>query len=363
MSSLRRTFRRLSYAQCRLLLGICNVGFWVCVAAVGIALNLPSQFFSADLLGGKPLALALATFLLSYVVLQAPFDLLGGYILPTVYRRYFGEFGDFVASWIRGVVVQMLVLFAIGWTLVSYSEWLVSLVVAWMLVLLLLQSLLARTVGHFDLRGDVGWKSFDEAFNGGFAGLPFFQTAIFVTGRGQRLRQMDEKRRLYLERMRLPLAGLVIALTFNVVGVLLVQPLVASPLNTVSGVVELALWFTLWSFLGLLVLPSLSRRAVYAGDYALYSKGIRGEEFTHYLEHDRSQAEDESRSVWIERIFHPVPNPRDRAMRWGKCPAWAGGWHAARYAIYLSWAGLSLLNRSVHCNIGKPNVWVMLPCE
>jgi hypothetical protein len=307
--------------------------------------------------------LALATFLLGYVALQAPFDLMGGYILPALYRRHSEGFGGFVISWVRGVLVQTLVLFGIGWTLVSYSEWLAGLVAGWMLVLLLLQSLVARAVGYFHLRGGVGWKSLDEAFTGGFVGLPFAQKAIFATGRGQRLRQMDERRRLYLQRMRLPLAGLVIALAYNVVGVLVVQSAVVHPLNTMSGLVELALWFTLWSFLGLLVLPSLSRRAVYAGDYALYSNGIRGEEFAYYLDHDRSQADEESRSGWVESIFHPVPSPQNRAARWGKRPAWAGGWHAARYAIYLSWAGLSLLNRSVHCNIGKPNVWVMLPCE
>jgi len=41
---------------------------------------------------------------------------------------------------------------------------------------------------------------------------------------------------------------------------------------------------------------------------------------------------------------------------------WAA-WHAARTALYLSWAGVGLLGRAVHCNLGRPEVWVFLPSD
>ncbi|MBX9723333.1 MAG: hypothetical protein K2X81_18155 [Candidatus Obscuribacterales bacterium] len=40
-----------------------------------------------------------------------------------------------------------------------------------------------------------------------------------------------------------------------------------------------------------------------------------------------------------------------------------GAWHLARYAIWLSLAGLGLLGRAVHCNAGKPDLWCMLPAD
>ena len=38
-------------------------------------------------------------------------------------------------------------------------------------------------------------------------------------------------------------------------------------------------------------------------------------------------------------------------------------WHLARTALYLSHAGLSLLPRAVHCNAGRPELWVYLPSD
>ena len=352
-----------SYARARLFLGIGNVGFWVCLCLAALYWDLAGKLFPTELLHGKKLMISLCELLGGYAILQAPFDWLGGYILPKMYRRYYGDFSDFITNWMRGVVVQGLILFLVGLSLLTFAEWLFWLALGWMLTLLLLQVFLAMLIGNFFWRGDRGWKSLDDAFTGGIAGLPGLQIPIFVTGRGQRLRAMDERRRHYLQNMQLPVAGVVIAVTFNLVGILLASEMLRHPLTTVSGLVELVLWFTLWSFLGLLTLPSVSRPAVYAGDYALYARGVEQGEFARFLKSDASQSGEENRGDWVERIFHPVPSPANRLAHWGKAPGWSGGWHAARYAIYLSWAGLSLLIRAVHCNIGKPNVWVLLPCD
>jgi hypothetical protein len=29
--------------------------------------------------------------------------------------------------------------------------------------------------------------------------------------------------------------------------------------------------------------------------------------------------------------------------------------------LYLSWAGIGGLSRAVHCNVGRPPLWVLLP--
>ncbi len=353
---------RLTYQRARLILGLSNVGFWVALAVVALQLDWPGQFFPTEPLAGKKLAIALGAFVAGYAILQAPFDWIGGYILPVVYRRYYEDFGEFITQWMRGLSVQAAIFFGIGWTFLNHSQAALGCMAGWTFILLLLQMPLARLVGTFYSRGENGWKSVDDAFTGGIAGMPGLQSVIFSTGRGQRLRAMDERRRHHLQRLGLPTAGVIIAVAFNSTGFLLVSNWLRHPLGTVSGLVELALWFTLWSFFGVLILPALSRPAVYAGDYALFAKGVSIEEFKHYMSSEFAQVGEENGSS-VERIFHPVPSPESRLARWGKPPKWPGGWHAARYATFLSWAGLSLINRSVHCNIGKPNVWVMLPCD
>lgn len=32
-------------------------------------------------------------------------------------------------------------------------------------------------------------------------------------------------------------------------------------------------------------------------------------------------------------------------------------------AVFLSWAGMGLLSRAVHCNSGRPELWALLPCD
>ena len=68
-------------------------------------------------------------------------------------------------------------------------------------------------------------------------------------------------------------------------------------------------------------------------------------------------------------VFHPIPSVEARLERMrssGGARPLAGrlaGWHAARMALYLSWAGLGLLGRAVHCNCGRPDAWVFLPSD
>jgi hypothetical protein len=38
-------------------------------------------------------------------------------------------------------------------------------------------------------------------------------------------------------------------------------------------------------------------------------------------------------------------------------------WGVARLALFTSWAPLSPLSRAVHCNIGHPELWALLPVD
>ncbi|MEO5633466.1 hypothetical protein [Gaiella sp.] len=134
--------------------------------------------------------------------------------------------------------------------------------------------------------------------------------------------------------------------------------------NSVTGLATLTLWMTLWSFLGLLVLPSLSRSAVIAADRLALSGGIDPAELTRVLGTlDAAQEDEPSRGRLVETVFHPVPalERRVRAIAADDGPDLPKPWNTARTALFLSWASLGLLSRAVHCNCGRPALWVLFP--
>ena len=68
--------------------------------------------------------------------------------------------------------------------------------------------------------------------------------------------------------------GRAVALLFTAVGLLVAALLVGSTdLGTAWGTIQFSLWFSLWSFLGLLTLPTLSRRGVIEIDERVQSEG------------------------------------------------------------------------------------------
>jgi hypothetical protein len=146
-----------------------------------------------------------------------------------------------------------------------------------------------------------------------------------------------------------------------------VQQLSATTPATATGIVTLMAGMTLWSFLGVLVLPTPSRAAVYATDATVASTlGVPAVAQSIELT-DKWQDDEPTRSVNVERIFHPVPGRSNRLARLkaGKVgTAGLGGLHAhhlARHALWLGWGTLSPISRVVHCNVGRTPLWAMLP--
>ena len=96
---------------------------------------------------------------------------------------------------------------------------------------------------------------------------------------------------------------------WNLAGFTLAAKLSGSNLGEPTGLMTTALWFTVWSFGGLLILPSLSRPAVFAADRFALDRGVPKcflEEGI--VELDRLQDDEPVRAPWVERIFHPVPS-------------------------------------------------------
>jgi len=317
--------KNITYARARLYLGITGVGVGVVLAIAGLALGWPSQLAAS----GNGIEWLLA----SFVLLSLPFDLLGGYLLPLRFARPVPTLGAFLAALVRAQIVHAAFLWLAASAILAAGReaelpGVLAVVSLGMLLLLLARPLVAALIG----------------------------------GRGP-VSEMDALRLRAAGQSGSRLRGMGVALGWNVSGVAAAAWATGADLTREEGVITLAFGFSLWSFLGLLLLPSVSRPAVIATDLALLSRGVSRESLESYIvQRDKEQDDEPVRAKWIERIFHPIPSVavRRAALAGPRVPPW-GADEAARLALYLSWASLGLLSRAVHCNSGKPEYWVYLP--
>ena len=142
-----------------------------------------------------------------------------------------------------------------------------------MVCLLATQVPLAGFVGAVRRDGD-RLRGSDPSFVGGMVGVPGFDRTMLSTSWTGETAEIQSARREAVRRSGSRTLGVVTAALFTFVGLAAVFLGTSVTANSVASVATLSLWMTLWSFLGLLVLPSLSRSAVIAADRSAVSAGI-----------------------------------------------------------------------------------------
>jgi len=356
-----------TYARARLRLGIASVGTLVVIAGVLLALGAPGAALPTTASWALTDLAWLAFLVALYAALAAPFDLLGGLILPRRHGRPVVTEG-LVRAWGRGVVahgacVLVAAIVLLGAGRAGGDAGALAAACLLMVVLLAAQVPIARLVGGVHRIGD-RLRAQDPSFVGGIVGLPGRDRTVLSAAWDEEITAVQSVRRESVRRSGSRALGVAVALSFNLLGLAVV--LVGTPVSatSVADLASLALSMTLWSFLGLLVLPTLSRRAVIAADRSALSASIDPRDLRRALRRlDAAQEDEPTRGRIVEAIFHPVP-ARDRriaAIDVGAGPGLPQPWHAARNALYLSWASLGLLSRAVHCNCGRPALWVLFP--
>lgn len=373
------------YGRARLWLGISAVGTIVMLAVIGIATGFPARFNSLFGRSFSSQIIQWLAFVGLYVLLQLPFDLCGGYLLPRRFGRECPPLTGYLVGLARGVLVHAAMLFVGGIALTlgaRYGGIPGSLAVGAVLIVVLLSIRLsaARLLAPLSIhpRQDasenaaplrvVVAKSGDEGFTGGIVGL-FAARFQLVPERWEQVLGPDGLK-LAVRRRGSAVAsggwrrGRIAAVAFNLIGIGVAAWLAdTSQSGTAQGTIRLSLWFTLWSFAGLLTLPTLSRRGVVAVDELIRAQGGDPETLRHNTYAlDRLQDGESVRPTLIETIFHPIPSVQSR-LQGPTAHGAAGFWDAARTSVFLSMAGLGLLGRAVHCNCGRPALWVFLPTE
>lgn len=337
---------------------------------------------------------AMVSFLVSVML---PLDLLGGYFLPNRSRPGTMAFAAFAGGWTRGILVQATFFVFVGLIILAAGRGfglpgacaailLIGLVqVAFQLQIARLTASLperveertaAKTVVDKALQqtSQWGWKRkpivvlehHDTGFTGGVVGLPGLETVIVPAASLTELTPeqlaITIARRLESIRSGSRTRGVILAFAWVIIGFGISASLPGAGVESVAELAMTCCGFTLWSFVGLLTLPTLSRQASYAIDRELLKRDANPETFYAAIQRlDRLQDDEPKRSAVIETIFHPVPSVENRRRQTGNASPIA--WHAARMTLCISWACMGMLVRAVHCNVGRPELWVMLPTD
>ena len=382
----------MTYARARLWLGIIGVGTFVTIALALVASGAPHRLFPDQAAGLRRDAFGLTRFVLGVVVLTLPLDVCGGFLLPRQFGRTTHSFVAFLRDWLRGIVIQSTAFILSGLVILWAGRFggftgavgaVAVLAVGYVTAQGVLANLLTRGVWtvhspHVELVEKqlrrwglnrcrlVVVDHVDPGFTGGIVGLPGLEQIVLP-------RLWIEM--LHIEQVALAVArrveaivtgsrtrGLLLALAWVLIGFLASASLPGAGVHSVAELVTTCCGFTCWSFVGLLVLPTLSRKAAYALDRRMVERGIPAELLDDMLTAlDRLQDDEPQRATMVESIFHPVPSVANRRAPSGATEP--GAWHVARMTLFLSWACMGMLARVVHCNAGRPELWVMLPTD
>jgi hypothetical protein len=377
-------------------LGIAYVGVVVSACSIVLAFGLAPTIFPASSQPMASLALNLTGAILLFSLCSLPFDIVG-FNIERLYGRTTSSLSAFLTKQVAAAFRHGVILLAMSLIAASVGGvfGLIGLLISSVFLsccLLACQLTLAKFYGGFSCErapDDVARTALEKprslplvlaqaderCFSGGIVGLPFFESIVIPK---QWLVQFTPPQlSAELARRNLIVAsggrfrGVLLALVFTNIGVLLAALLTnghfALPLNSVAGLVTMSAAFTLWSFMGLLLLPLFSHHGVYEADRLALESGVDKELLFQVIAKIDADLEDEQeRTVAVDTIFHPVPTIAYRLHALEQKQQTNQGmaaWQAARYTIFLSVIGLGLLGRAVHCNAGKPELWAMLPAD
>jgi hypothetical protein len=385
---------RLSYAASRRRLGIVYVGTIVIASVWALSSGAAVSWFGPEDKSSVDWFANILTFVACYEIFSLPLDVIGFRI-----ERAFGKTREsipaYLVRWCKAAMKHSMIFLSCTFVFTSAAHICgvagVALSSAALAILFVWkQGEIARFLSevHFeepeqelratfvqnrsDRVGIVVARSPESGFTGGIVGLPGAESIVIpdcwlesLTGR---MLWAEICRRNSAISTGSRARGVLWAVAFTVTGATLssacVEYVLGHPIVSSAGAAETSFLFTLWSFLGLLVLPFLSQGGVLEVDHEAFARGVSRELLLEtILDIDRSMENEPERSDVVQFVFHPIPTPARRMSALDAGEKKIGAWNVARYAICLSIAGLGLLGRAVHCNAGKPDLWCMLPAD
>lgn len=381
----------MTYARARLWLSISGVLTIVFLAVLLLLFNVPALLPMQPQSFGMELQL-LAAVVGLYLLVSFPFDLFGGFILPMEYKLSEQSLADFLIVWLRGAAVQAVAYIVMAILLIQIGRSLgfifFALVAAVLMILLILiqKPLASLVAGLNTVETDLSpyteqlknWGIAmplvtvlahpNPAFMGGVTGIPggdevLLPASWLAAFTPEEVSILLARRAELLEsggRGR----GVWVAFAWNLVGLIGCSMLLANVANigSVGGIVTISLAFTVWSFLGMLILPRFAKKAVHAADRNLGFLGLRKAQLRKLFSATERLQDKEavSADAMIPTVYDiPLAEDRLSAMEESGPVNDRSAWNVARMSLYLSWVGLSFLSRMAPYNIGRPELWVV----
>jgi len=241
----------------------------VTLAALVLALGIPSRFQSAIDGNFGSQVMGLLLFFLIYMLIQIPFDFLGGYWLPKRFGRSYPSLGTFLTRLFRGVVIHGVLLFitallimvaggyagvagtvtvgmAIGFLLLYFRVPIASM----MSQMVLVPTPAAATPHNQQSNGEqldvMNTESNDEGFTGGILGVLRPRAQLFPMRwrevLGSEGFELAVSRRTLAMKTGTRLRGRLVALVFTALGLLVAAFLVDSTqLGSAFGTIQFSL--------------------------------------------------------------------------------------------------------------------------
>jgi hypothetical protein len=361
----------MSPGKARLLTGIGCVGTLVVSACGMLVWDAPRILFPSSPVSASAEFLDVLAFFIGAAAFMLPFDLVGGILIPGSCESRKMSVTVWLGKWFRSVWIQSL-FFSVTFFIYLQigreigAPWLIAMFAVLQATLVAGQELIwqAMTANwpRTTPRGQTLIVSHsDQRFAGGITGLPGFETILVPRDWSSRLRPSSlstvVNRRDAALKTGGRLRGLIFAMFWNITGFTLAIMAANSSIDSVADLVTVYLWFLLYSFAGLLILPAVNRRSVFALDrHVELSEAI--------ADVDRLTEQEPARSVSEESVFQPIPCPERRSAASAETRSSnVTAWNVARTSLFLSWAFGGPLARAVHCNVGRPELWAMMPVD
>ncbi|MEM6801227.1 MAG: hypothetical protein AAF696_07470 [Bacteroidota bacterium] len=367
-----------SYGDARSILG------WGYMAAMGLLLlsllignNLYVAMMPFDGLSDSQYTFL---FLLGWFVISFPFDIVGGYMLPTRYGRSIDSFGEWLGKWIRAAGIQLIYFGLNAWALLGVAELLgIWGGIGWfafqMILLGNLQVWVARAIAHFPDKpeNDRGrlvlyLDNSDKAFTGGIGGLP--GNEVLVMPKYWKDKFSEDLLKLLLSRRHGAIQskshgrGFLLAFLWNLILFTLAAFLGGLEASTFESLFWTICWFSLFSLLSLLgPLIFMSRKGVFEMDRWVYYKGGDADILRESFEKTYQLRDLPDAKRAMASLTQPLPDRDERLKNMQTQQEIKGAWNAAYLSVFLSWAGVNLLSRSLPVLVGRPEIWVLLPCD
>ncbi|MDA7503837.1 hypothetical protein N8553_02520 [bacterium] len=368
----------MSPGKARLWTGISCVGFFVLLSTAMLVLGIPELLSKWVGTGPVNEFVASVGFFVLIAIILLPFDLIGGVLIPRAFERQSLQLASWFRRWFRSVLLQTVIFAGLFFAYLQIGR---ELGPKWMIGLFMLLQIFLVTYQEqiWRLMTFQAWKrdrenstqfvmNTDQRFAGGITGFPGYERILVPSSWQTNLSPSNLK--VLLERRWAAVQtggrrrGIIAAAVWNIICFGIAVFASGSLVSNIGDLMTIFLWFLLLSFTGLLILPSLNRSSVFELDRNFAVRFGKEELIEALTVIDGLTEQDRDRSVSAESVFQPIPCPERRIQSLGEeglqsIPAW----NVARTALFLSWAFGGPLARAVHCNVGRPELWAMLPTD